>query len=107
MKTIIRWVGLWLMAGAFVAMVVDGIRWLANGTLALTPVGAAWFALDPASLNITQAAIERYTFPVLWDPVMITLLNLPIWAVAGGIGLLLALLGQKRVQPALSENALY
>jgi hypothetical protein len=51
--------------------------------------GELWFRLHPSSLNITQAVIQRYVFPGLWDPVAITLLQWPAWAIFGLPGLIL------------------
>ncbi len=58
----------------------------------LRPAGQLWFDLDPASLNLVQAVIERYVWAPLWDPILSSLLQLPavlVFAVpAGGLVLL-------------------
>ena len=94
---ILRLLGVWLMLLAIVALIYDGTRVLAdNGALGFTSLGEHWFAIHPASLNATQAGIERHVAPFLWDPVMTTLLLLPAWVVVGGLGALLYLLGYRR-----------
>ncbi|MCB0285087.1 MAG: hypothetical protein KDE57_00435 [Calditrichaeota bacterium] len=98
MRVIVRWIGVWLLAGAFVALVVDGVKWLANGAITSTPLGQFLYWLSPGALNLSQAVVERYTLPVLWDPVMIFVLNLPIWVVAGALGFLFAFLGRSRTR---------
>ncbi|MEE8123761.1 MAG: hypothetical protein V3T93_06630 [Alphaproteobacteria bacterium] len=45
--------------------------------------GEWWFEIDRASLNLSQAVIQRYVHPFLWDPVIQTVLRTPAWAVAG------------------------
>ncbi len=45
-----------------------------------------WYALSPASLVITEIRIDRL-WPALWDPVLVTLLQVPAWLLAGGPGL--------------------
>lgn len=96
-KTIFRWLGFWVAAAAFISLVVDGIGWLANREMAFTALGAFWFSLSPGGLNLTQAIIERYTLPVLWDPIMISILRMPVWAVGGLIATLFLIAGRKRV----------
>jgi hypothetical protein len=44
------------------------------------------------------AALQRSMHPLLWDPVVKSLLRLPAWVILGGIGLVLAWLGRRRPQ---------
>ncbi len=41
-----------------------------------------WYALAPRSLVLSQIRIER-AFPILWDPVLRTLLMVPAWLLFG------------------------
>lgn len=52
--------GLVLLAGAL-APLIDG------GAFDGEPLGTLWFNLDSGSLNATQAFVQRYLFPALWD----------------------------------------
>ena len=49
---IARFVGLWLIAGALVALVIDGTKTIAASHLTVTPLGLAWFALSPAIADV-------------------------------------------------------
>jgi hypothetical protein len=60
-----------------------------GGTLGFASVGEVWGRLSAPSLNLVQAIVQRYLFPALWDPVLITLLLLPAWLTAGILGLIL------------------
>lgn len=40
--------------------------------------GEIWYQLHRGSLNLLQAVIERYVWPTLWDPVLTSLLQLPV-----------------------------
>lgn len=60
--------------------------------VALRPLGEIWYRLDAGSLNLTQAVVERYLWPPLWDPGVITLLQLPATLLLAGLALLLFLL---------------
>ena len=66
--------GLWLLGA-------DAVRSISQGTMSLKPLGQVWYEIDAGSLNLSQAVVERYLFPELWDPVVTTLLNWPAWVV--------------------------
>lgn len=42
-------------------------------------LGEVWFAADTGSLNGAQAFIQRYLFPAIWDPVIVSILRTPAW----------------------------
>ena len=48
------------------------------------PLGALWYALSPASLNLVQAVIERYIWEALWDPLLIGLLQWGLMSLLSG-----------------------
>ncbi len=81
---------LFLVAGG-VALVADIMRAIDVGQFALTPLGKTWFDLDSSSLNFSQAIIQRYVAPEIWDPGVITVLNWPTVYVAAGAGVFLLL----------------
>ncbi len=59
-------------------------------------LGQLWFELDSDSLNLTQAIVQRYLFPQLWDPIILELLLWPAWVVVMAPGILLVLLFRSR-----------
>lgn len=89
-------IGLWTCALALLALVLDGVRSIAANEIVMKSLGATWFELDTASLNLVQAVIQRNIHPLLWDPVLQWVLTLPAWLVAAVIGLLFLYLGRKR-----------
>lgn len=95
-----RFVGLWFVAGALVALVVDATKSIAASALAVTPLGLAFYALTPSTLisvqEFVQQRIEPYVGGWLWDPVIQWILLLPTWAVLGAIGFLFTYLGRRR-----------
>lgn len=92
----LRIIGFWLLALAFVALVLDGARTVTSGALVITPLGETWFDLSPGSLNLMQAVIQRNLHPYIWDPVVQWILLSPTWLITGLIALLLLALGKKR-----------
>lgn len=59
-------------------------------------LGQLWFEFDSESLNFTQAIIQRYLLPQLWDPVIIELLLWPAWVVFIVPGIVLSFIFRKR-----------
>jgi hypothetical protein len=53
-------------------------------------LGELWFQLHPFSLNLTQAVVQRYLHPGLWDAVLLPLLFQPTALVAGALALVFA-----------------
>ncbi len=60
---------------------------LAAGQHAFIPLGQLWFEIDPPSLNMAQAGIQRHVAPWLWEDVIQTVLEQPAWPVLGCLGL--------------------
>lgn len=76
--------GLVLLAGALAPM-VDG------GTFDGEALGQLWFNLDSGSLNASQAFVQRYLLPELWDGVR-WVLGKPAYAFFLIVGFVLMLL---------------
>ncbi|WP_422364501.1 hypothetical protein [Pyruvatibacter mobilis] len=53
----------------------------------MASLGQVWFALSPETLNLSQAVIQRYISPELWDPGIIWLLGQPATVIFGLIAL--------------------
>ena len=86
-------------------LTIDGTKSLASdGPWVFTTLGAQWFALHPASLNTTQAAVERYVHPAVWDPAALTALQMPAWVFFTGLGLFLYWLGRRRRRRSIYSN---
>jgi len=97
MLLLLRIFGVWLLLLAMVAAVIDATKSLAGGgTWVVTPMGEQWKALNAESLAAVEAWIKSHAGPVLWDPVMTSILQAPTWVVFGILGVLLYWLGQKR-----------
>ena len=91
-----RFLGLCLIAAATVAFVADGARSIAAGTLVTTALGKTWYSISPATLNLAQAGVERHVSPFLWDPVILSILQLPTWLPLLVLGALFGLVGTRR-----------
>lgn len=85
-KRVLRWLGAGLLVLALAAFGYE--LWLAlqTGSYRMLAAGELWYALDRGSLNLTQAVVQRYLLPALWDPVIVTVLLWPAWALLGAPG---------------------
>ena len=93
---VLRVLGMWFLLAGVVALVIDITRTLAADALVMTRLGEHWFQLHVASLNASQAGIQRYVHPALWDPFILSLLQTPTWVVFMTLGILLILIGRRR-----------
>ena len=95
-RFLLRFAGLWILAAAFVWLIIDGTKSIAGNTIFVTKLGKTWYEISPNSLLLLQPAIERHVSQWLWNPVVQTVLEQPTWLVLGVLGSLLILLGRKK-----------
>jgi hypothetical protein len=91
-----RLIGWALIAIAFMVLGRDLLLFLSTGELQFILLGELWFSAFPEGLNLTQAIVQRYLFPSLWDPVILTMLLWPAWMNFFIPGLLFIILFRKR-----------
>jgi hypothetical protein len=93
-RPVLRFLGLCLLATAFVTVVVDVTRSVRGGKEYVTPLGETLMLLAPHKLALAQGFIERHVHPFIWDPILVDLMRLPVWLAVGGIGCLAIRLGR-------------
>jgi hypothetical protein len=89
-----------LFVGALAALLLAAALWpaareaiaAASGAHAFIPLGQLWFELDPPSLNMAQAGIQRHVAPWLWEDVVQPVLELPAWPALLALGAALLVL---------------
>jgi hypothetical protein len=100
----IRSLGLLLLAGGFVSLIVDGTRSLAGGRLFVTTLRKGATDLFPAALQSIQTSVEQNVAAFLWDPIISTLLLLPVSVGFGALGALLIVLSHKPQEPIVYSS---
>jgi hypothetical protein len=90
-----RLIGLLLLAGGFIFMVYDGARFVADQTLRFTRFGQFWNDIHQSSQQAFRVWIEGHA-PWLWNSVIKLLLEQPVFAVLGVVGILLMILFRPR-----------
>lgn len=87
LRLITRFLGLLLLAGGFIALIVDGTRSIAGGQLLVTTLRRGLSETLPGFYQSLSTGIaEKSAF--LWDPVTTSLLLLPVSVALGGLGAL-------------------
>jgi hypothetical protein len=94
-RLFLRFLGLCLLATAFVTLLGDVTRSVAGARLSVTPLGETLMALAPGKLALAQAFVERHVHPIIWDPGLVDLMRLPVWLAAGVAGVLASWLATK------------
>lgn len=94
-RFLLRLIGYLLVAAGFIVAVIDGARSIANSTPRFTALGDTLVALLHERYALLQPAIERNLHPMLWDPVLLSLVRMPAALVALLLGFLLLWLGRR------------
>ncbi|MEO8318307.1 MAG: hypothetical protein ABJA75_26960 [Bradyrhizobium sp.] len=90
-----RLIGLLLLAGGFILMVYDGARFVADQTLRFTRFGQFWNDINQTSQTAFQTWVQG-NVPWLWNSIDRFLLDQPVFAVLGVVGILLMILFRPR-----------
>jgi len=91
----LRFFGLFLLATAFTALIVDATRSIASRSLIVTEVGQTAASLAPAKLALLQDAVKQHAHPLVYDPILVDFLKLPTFLLIAAIGALFFRLARK------------
>jgi hypothetical protein len=94
-RFLLRFIGLCLLATAFVFFVYDGTKSIANHDFVYTKVGDVWAIIDQNSLNLVQDW-RKQKLAWAWDPYLQRSFDLLACGVVGILATILILLGRKK-----------
>lgn len=97
-RFLFRFIGLWVLAGGFVALVLDGVRSIAASEIVTTPLGVTWLATSPDSLARFQSFVETNLSNAAWTNLVVPVLGAPLFAVLGVVGIALLLIGRPKAE---------
>jgi hypothetical protein len=101
---LLRFFGYICLCIALAAAAFDGTRMIADKVdLASTALIEHWQMIDAQSLATVQGAVEQLN-PYVWSPLLMTVLVLPTWMVAGCLGIFLYMAGYRRPRPTLPDG---
>lgn len=95
-RFLFRFLGVLILAAAFILLVYDGAKSIADSRIYIYKLGQLWTDINANSLQSLQASIEANLPAQAWNPVALTLLEQPAWLVLGVVGVLSILLGRKK-----------
>lgn len=95
LRLLTRFLGLILLAGGFIALIVDGTRSIAGGRLLVTTLRKGLSDTLPGFYASLQSSVEAKS-AFLWDPALLTLLIVPVSVAFGGLGALLIIFSHKQ-----------
>jgi len=81
-------IGCVLLVAAFVAAALETMAFMQSGTGSLV-ISAydLWYTYWPGHLVVAQIKVEQALHPLVWDPLIVTVLQLPAWALLGVPGM--------------------
>jgi MYXO-CTERM domain-containing protein len=95
MRFLVRFIGVFVFAAAFVMFVIDGTRSIAGNAIYVSSLAEGIGLLWPDAVANIEAGL-RSVSDTLWDPAARWIFEQPAFAVLGLIGLLLLFVGRKR-----------
>jgi hypothetical protein len=93
------------LAVAVIMAVIDATRSIAASAWVLTPLAESWQAVAPQSYAAAQAFTRDAMLPELWDPIALSILSLPGFAIFLVLALLLYLVGRRPERRRLGRFA--
>lgn len=100
-RFLFRFTGLWLVAGAFVALVIDGTRSVSASRFVFAPVRDIWGMLDAATLKMAQEKAG----PGLAAQLLEGLLAMPFFVLLALFGCLFLLIGRRRQERVIGYSS--
>jgi hypothetical protein len=95
-RFLLRFVGLLLLALAFIFVIYDGMKSIAGGGILLTRFSQFWREIHAGSLDALQATVEHHVNAEVWQNAVAPVLNQPAFVICGVLGIVLILLGRKK-----------
>ena len=96
-RFLFRFLGLWILAAAFIFLIYDGTKSIADqASFFITKTSDVWRALHQTSLDQVQPFLTEQVGDWAWTSVAAPILEQPAWLVLGIIGILFILLGRRK-----------
>jgi len=95
-RFLLRFIGLLLLALAFIFVVYDGIRSISDGDFLVTKASYVWNATHDRSLQALQTLIEQNAGTEVWQLGIAPILDQPASAIFAVLGVILIVLGRKK-----------
>jgi hypothetical protein len=98
LRFLVRAIGLFLLAGGFIALIVDGTRSLAGSGLYVASIDASLQTIAPAVYQSLEKTVLAHLPNFVWDPLIVHVLRVPVSAALLLLGGLCVILTHKDPQ---------
>lgn len=98
-RFLVRTLGLWSLAGGFVAAVIDGMKSIAGSGLRLSTLWETWSELAQSTIAPTRAWVEAHLGAATWTTCDHLLRLAPTSVLFAGLGIVLIALARRRDPP--------
>lgn len=94
---VLRFIASILLLIAVIALVSDATKPLSGtGPFVPTTIAKQWHDLAPASMQAARAAVAKSTSPLVWDTVVVALINMPVFVLFGFLAAMAGYAGRRR-----------
>jgi hypothetical protein len=95
-RFLFRLIGLMCLAAAFIFVIYDGMKSIADQVIFITKAGEAWNSVHSTSQQAVQAWLTARDLAWAWDQGVTRILDAPVWVVFIAVGAVFILVGRKR-----------
>lgn len=81
---------------AIIAAVLDAARSVGASQLVTTSLRETWQSISAPSLTLAETSIKTHIYPILWDPLMLWVLEAPTFIIFALLAFLFYAIGYKR-----------
>ena len=95
-RFIFRTISVFCLALAVMFLIIDATRSVGISEVVWTPLANSWERFVPNTLELSSQWLADTVHPFLNDPVLVTMLSWPTFAVFAGLAVLFYIIGHRR-----------
>ncbi len=101
----LRFIAGLLMLIAIIALITDVTKPLSGaGPFVPTTIARQWQTFAPSSMQAAKAAVTKATHPLVWDPLILRPISLPLFVLFGAMSVLAGYAGRRRHKVNIFTN---
>ena len=98
---VLRFIASLLLLIAVIAFAADATR---SSSLQPTTVAQHWRTFAPDSMTAAEAEVSRALHPLVWDPAIVGLINMPVFMLFGILGVFAGYMGRRQHRVNIFTN---
>ncbi|CAN7182463.1 hypothetical protein LJR231_000360 [Phyllobacterium sp. LjRoot231] len=95
-RSIFRLLAYIALSLAIIAAVLDAARSVGASQLVMTSLQDTWQSISAPSLALAETSIKTHIYPIIWDPLMLWVLETPTFIIFALLAFLLYAIGYRR-----------